>query len=272
MKINIIKSNILNFGTSDRKVKKNFYGDMVSSDEKEYRNPDFDTVAYANTTMFFRHDLNTAHTTKYTTDGTWKGFRRTIVDNFKVAPRVNVYDFASSDGSEAYSFILSLIDELGEEEAQKFFPIKAYDIDSKMVEIAQGGSIPCDYDDVKRLAQNVTQKRNEKYYSINLLKNNYIPFLFEASSELKNNVQFSQASIQSKIDSIEPSNSLVMCRNFWPYLSENDVREAIWKLSEKLDDSSLLVVGCFDKFSVHQYLKICGFQEICPFVYKKIAS
>jgi chemotaxis methyl-accepting protein methylase len=113
--------------------------------------------------MFFRYDLNTAHTNKHTTDGTWKGFRRTIIDNFKNAPKVNVYDFASSDGSEAYSFILSLLDELGEEEAQKFFPIQAYDIDSKMVSIAQGGLIPCDYDDVKRFLENINEIKKIGY-------------------------------------------------------------------------------------------------------------
>ena len=272
MKINQIKTYTPIFGTSDRKVKKNSCGVTVASDEKDYHRPDFDTTVYANTTMFFRYDLNTAHTTKYTTDGTWKGFRRTIIDNFKNTPKVNVYDFASSDGSEAYSFILSLIDELGEEEAQKFFPIKAYDIDSKMVKIAQNGLIPCDHDDIRRLSQNINEIKSKSYYDVSLVNYGYMPYLFKASKELKDKVNFNKASIQSMIDEIEPSNSLLLCRNFWPYLSKKDMYETIWKLSEKLDDTSLLVVGYFDKFSVYQPLKSCGFEEVCPYVYKKISS
>jgi chemotaxis methyl-accepting protein methylase len=248
MKIN--QSNLYKpfFGTSNRQVRKNSYGKIIASDEKDYNKSGTDTPLYANTTMFFRYDLNTAHTNKHTTDGTWKGFRRTIIDNFKNAPKVNVYDFASSDGSEAYSFILSLLDELGEKEAQKFFPIQAYDIDSKMVSIAQGGLIPCDYDDVKRFLENINEIKNQKYYNINFAQSGYTPYFFEANDKLKNKVRFNQASIQSMIDSIEPSNSLVLCRNFWPYLETKDVYETIWKLGEKLDDSSLLVIGYFDKF------------------------
>ena len=272
MRINQIKTQSLYFGTSDRKVKKNSCGVKVASDEKDYHRPDFDTTVYANTTMFFRYDLNSAHTTNYTTDGTWKGFRRTIIDQFKNTPKVNVYDFASSDGSEAYSFILSLLDELGEDEAQKFFPIKAYDIDSKMVKIARGGLIPCDHDDISRFNTNINEIKNKKYYDLNFANYGYMPFFFEAKDKLKEKVEFNQASIQSMINTIEPSNSLILARNFWPYLDKKDIYETIWKLCEKMDDSSLLVVGYFDKFTVYQPLKSCGFEEICPYVYKKISN
>ena len=272
MKISFNTSNSISFKTSDRKVRMNDEGHIKACNNREALYGGYDKLLYANTTLFFRYDLNTAHKTNCLTDGTWRGFRKTITEHFKDASKVNVYNFASSDGSEAYSFILSLIDELGKEEAQKYFPIHAYDIDTDVVEIAQSGIIPCDFDDIKRFNQNLKSVCENEYYEIKTASQNPIPFSFVAKDNLKKKVQFNVADIQNSIDNIEPSNSLVLCRNFWPYLSKKDMCETIWKLSQKLDESSLLVIGYFDKFTVMETLKICGFEEVCPYIYKKVPN
>lgn len=271
MKINFNPVNPVSFKTSDRKVRMNDLGEVKACDNREAFYGGFDKLLHANTTLFFRYDLNTAHKTNCLTDGTWKGFRKTIVEHFKNAQKVNVYDFASSDGSEAYSLALSLIEELGVEDAKKYFPIQAYDIDSHVVEIAQKGNIPCDFDDIKRLNDNVEKISHDDYFDIKFSES-YIPFNFVPKKDLKEKVQFNLARIQDKIDEIQSSNSLVLCRNFWPYLAKEDVFSTILKLSQKLDDSSLLVIGYFDKFTVQQSLLACGFEEVCPYIYKKVSN
>ena len=65
----------------------------------------------SNSTSFFRRDID------------WKSIGSTFDSQFPKG-KVNIYDFACSDGSEAYSLIITLIEQLGEKKAQRFFPIQ----------------------------------------------------------------------------------------------------------------------------------------------------
>lgn len=69
----------------------------------------------------------------------WKANAKFFGGHFKDKEKVNVYSLASSDGSEAYMLAISLIETLGEKEAQKFFPIKAFDKDEYIVGVAGSG-------------------------------------------------------------------------------------------------------------------------------------
>ena len=269
MKISLCPKYNFSFKSNDRVVFRDSNNKICACDRSELSESQMGDLIYANSTGFFRLDLNLAHSRKYMTVGNWIGFRKTIADEFQNVPKVNVYDFACSDGSETYSLILSLVDELGEQEAKKFFPISAYDIDETMVETAKKGVIPCYEDDISNLARNISDEKIKSYYDIDTEASKYPPYTFLASDKLKKNVDFNLASIQEKIDQIEPSNSLVLCRNFLPYLGTKDMLEVIWQLGKKLDDSSLLVIGHYDKFKVFNALKACGFEEIYPLVFKK---
>lgn len=271
MKINLNPINQFYFGTNTRKLRANSSGEIVTNNDRRYYDSEFDKLLYENTTLFFRHDLNFARKPEYKTSDTWIGFRKTIADYFENTPKVNVYDFASSDGSEAYSLITCLIDELGEKGAQKFFPIQAYDIDSAMVEQAKSGEIPCNIDDIRRINENLKQMPFYLYFNFEDY-NGSLPYLFIATDRLKQKVNFNLADIQSTIKNIQPSNSLILCRNFWPYLSKEDRDKTIFELSQKLDDSSLVVIGSFDNSqTINQFLK-CGFVDIHPFIFKKMPN
>lgn len=273
MKINFSPINYQTFGTNIRKVRANKQGEVASSNERRFYDSDFDILLYENTTSFFRYDLNKAYkkgvTLKFPYINSWDGFRKTIVEHFKNAPKVNIYDFASSDGSEAYSLILSLIDELGEKASDKFFPIQAFDIDSSVVQTAKKGEIPCNIDDIGRFDKNLYNLSQNEYFDFSQSDKELV---FVANDSLKKKVQFQESDILSEIDKIEPSNSLVLCRNFWPYLDKDYRNKAFEKLCEKLDETSLIVVGCFDNSTLHLSFEKYGFVDICPFVYKKMSN
>lgn len=272
MKISFNSTIPIYFKSNTRKVRSNADGEIVTNADRRYYDKEFDNLLYENTTSFFRYDLNFAHNSEFKSTGNWVGFRKTISDYFKNVSKVNVYDFASSDGSEAYSLITSLIEELGEKGAEKFFPILAYDIDSTMVEQAKAGKIPCNTDDIQRFNANITHLQKDKYFAFRKEQQGTLPYSFIAKKSLKQKVKFNLADIQSSIRNIEPSNSLVLCRNFWPYLSKEDRNNTILELSKKLDESSLVVIGCFDDSSVTAQFRKCGFESIYPFIYKKTAT
>ena len=67
----------------------------------------------------------------------WKALSEYEKKHFKNTQKVNLVQFASSDGSEAYTQIISLIENNPSADDKKFFPIKAFDIDPEVVKAAQ---------------------------------------------------------------------------------------------------------------------------------------
>ena len=119
--------------------------------------------------------------------------------------------------------------------AKKYFPIQAYDIDSHIVEIAQKGNIPCDFDDIKRLNDNVEKISHADYFDIKLSES-YIPFNFDEESRyeklidaLKGSSLDTDALLQGDIDYIKEHRTAI-----------NNAYKKVVK-SRNSNDSSLIV-------------------------------
>ena len=183
----------LNFGTTRRTLYKNtetkqeynkpyytLYEDYVSF--KKGTNPNFAIVKIknSNATQFFREDM------PYSNNADYSGFARFLNKHFSEG-KVNIYDFACSDGSEAYSIAISLIEEMGEEEAQRFFPIQAIDKDKYIIKEAANGIIECDTVDMRNIIAN-THDKFDKYFEV--LEQNGENYLLKVKEPLKNAVNF----------------------------------------------------------------------------------
>ena len=127
---------------------------------------------------------------------------------------------------------------------------------------------------------------NEDLYRINYYtKNNINSFLnFQPARTpdyqlavvpkpiLKNRVQFSQGDIFQDIENMPDKNTVLLCRNFWQYLKENECGLLAEKLSRKIDNTSLVVLGEYDinQSSAPKYLAEYGFIPVdSPYVYSK---
>ncbi len=99
----------VSFGSIERTVYKNHHKDVL----------------YKNNSFLLRKDLE------------WNMLAKHII---KENPK-NIYCYACSDGSEPYSIAISLISKLGYENAQKYFPIIARDIDLDIINKASTGAI-----------------------------------------------------------------------------------------------------------------------------------
>ena len=73
----------------------------------------------------------------FRSDIEWNLFSHFVEKKFENVDKVNVYDFGCSDGSEAYTFLISLLDFCNSGTAKKFVPIKAYDIDKEAIRRAK---------------------------------------------------------------------------------------------------------------------------------------
>lgn len=215
---------------------------------------------YSNYTYFFRSGVPTKINGR-----DWLDFARLIDEEFKDAPHVNIYDFGCSDGSEACSIAISLIEALGEERAQKFFPIIASDADFEIIKNAKEGKFDCTIEDIDAIDYH-TNSNHEKYFDTTDEKH-FIYQTLKSKKILQDNIIFQNEDFISGLDKIQGKNNLVICRNFWAYLSPKEREEAIEKLKEKIDSTSFVMIDTFDK-EKGMNLEAEGFFEIRNNLYK----
>lgn len=196
----------------------------------------------------------------------WIKFIDKMVDNFKNIKKVNLYCHACSDGSEPYTIVMLLLEKLGPQDAKKFLPIKAFDFDPNIIEMTKSDNIKLGREDVKRIKKTFGDNYkkymefDEKYY-----------FDKEANKEVckgkikpivKENVIFKTADIRNEIENIEPKNSVVFARNFWPYITnQTEQRNTIQKLAERLKSNCMLNLGDYDSNVVVNMFKKLGLEE-----------
>lgn len=180
----------------------------------------------------FRPDLN------------WDSFVKLLQEKYANTEQVNVINHACSNGAEPFSLVIKLLSKLGEK-AQKFFPIKAKDIDAENIRRAKNGYIGIHNDDMYNINTQMQGKVGEFL--------NYVPSRamnddlgVQPIKQVRENVEFKRSDIFNDVDTIPSSNTVLLCRNFWPYLDTTKQELLADKLAQKLDKTSLLAVGDFD--------------------------
>ena len=254
MRVLPIHTQKVSFKSINNIVKKQRYENYENHPALSNPNVNF----FSNYTKFFRTDIA----------GSWKNFLNIVDSHFSQVDKVNVYCFGCSDGSEAYSFTMGMLDKKGPTKVAKYVPVKAYDIDAEMIRIAEKGWLPCSKNDKIRINSNtlfpklycdiVEVPRDEKY-----------PYRFQPTQKVKNLIEFQTGEFVENLDKIEPCNNLLMCRNFWYYLGTDKIPEIVQKLASKIDETSLVVIGDFDRMYVLDSFKTAGFEEIVLNVFRK---
>ena len=204
---------------------------------------DFDKQVVWTTTNFFRDDFD------------WKCFIKYLLFHFNGKDRVNAYSLACSDGSEAYTYAISLMEEIPYSAHTKFFPVFASDIDSEVINCAKSGKINIEDSEfyyINKMGMDLNYYFENKNKPIKIERDSNCDktvglYSYEPISELKQAVEFKQSDILSELKNINDSgNSVVMCRNVMPYLNDNYVEKVIKAASDVLKDGSLFVIGDYD--------------------------
>ena len=248
----------------DMKINFNpMYKPVFTSNARRY-NDSFGDYLGCNT-WFFRDDVN------------WKELTEYELEHFKNKEKVNIVMFAASDGSEAYTKIISLL-EKGCDKVKKFFPIKAYDIDNVILKAAQSGlikttmfdrielQINCDnYENYFEKTDNTLEISNDK--SSNPTK------VLKAKDDLTQRVEFKYGDMFQKIKEInDNSNTILMCRNILGYFTNDKIENFVELAKNSLKSGSLFVVGDHDSVlcNIEDVMKNFNFKRVIKNVYQKI--
>lgn len=223
-----------------------------------YRTPNFQSnkrsifddqgkLLYKTTTYMFRDDFD------------WNPFLELIKSKYANTPKVNFVIEGCSNGAECYSAAMKILTELANE-SKKFFPIIARDIDSCNIENAkQGAQIGITDYDLYRINYHTKGRINEFMEYKQTSNPSYFAALAPKQA-LQEQIQFSKGDIMQDIYNIPNKNTILLCRNFWQYLNEENKNKIARVLSERLDHSSLVGIGAFDS-GAQEALEANGFLQ-----------
>ena len=220
------------------------YNDKVFKDGK---------LAYRNHTELLRNDL------------AWSSFMDYVDKKYGDAKEVNVVNHACSAGYEPWSLMMMLMKTQGEN-YKKFMPIQARDVDKNAIEFAKKGALEICGDEFidaqircgKILSDNFQITRRPIGEGINESNK----FLMTCKTDLGKNIKFKQSNIFDDKDLINKENTILFCRNFWPYLEDKKASELAFFLAQNMKPSSTLVIGEYDyAYVVDKLLEMTGFKK-----------
>lgn len=217
-----------------------------------------DEVVNRNTTFMFRNDI-----------GPWDKFADYLIDKYKNTDKVNVCCYACSDGSEPVSLAL-ILSEKCKDGAKKYFPIIAKDRDDNILKDAVSGELDIYQDDLEMINA-FTDNKLLKYFHVIPKKNEDVYGRLKVKDNLRKEIVYERTDFVDDIHKIPRENTVLMCRNFWPYLEDRYTQSRlIENLSHRLGENSVIVVGNFDnETDVPKELMRAGFIETAiPFVFE----
>ncbi len=190
-----------------------------------------------------------------------------FLDNkYKNVPKVNVLMHACSDGEEVYSFLGVLISRL-KQKAAKFLPLTAKDIDSEHLILAKRGVYNIS-DTEFVMANDYMNGEFYDYFEPMPSLGSKDPRLkytktVKVEHSLKSLVNFSYGNILEDAKKTNFKNTVLFARNFWPYLSADERHSLAKMLSKKMDESSTLIIGDYDReqADIDTLLRMYGFEE-----------
>lgn len=211
-------------------------------------------------------------------DVDWKRLAKYEKNHFADKNRVNIIQFASSDGSEAYTQIISLLENYPNKNSEKFFPIKAYDIDEEIVNAARSGLLNTNM--VDRINLQINSDDYSKYFTdtneILNIKNDLnlkSKKTLKATNLIKNRVHFERADMYNILSELnDNSDKILLCRNILGYFEDDKVEKFVKIVSNKLKQGSMFIIGQHDTSNsfIDRYLLENKFMKIFEHVYQKL--
>ncbi len=213
-------------------------------------NPDFKSfgqMVIRTSTNVFREDID------------WAKLAKFIIYHFKDVPVVNAYSLAASDSSEAITYAISLFDTLKQmklfnEYKSKFSHIFASDIDQEILRAAMSGKINLlgiEFVLAEKQGFNLYNYVKDKSVSMmikgdNTSETDYI-YSYAVIPEIRDAIKYKRSDILTELKQLKDyGNSVVMCRNVFPYLNYEYQHNIIEYARRNLKPGSLFIIGDFD--------------------------
>jgi chemotaxis methyl-accepting protein methylase len=168
-----------------------------------------------------------------------------------------IYSYGASDGSEAYSIVIKILEEMTEK-AQLYLPIQARDISSEMVEFAKAGQIGIRIKDLLNMHLFVGLKSPVSRY----FKRQGI-FRHQVQPELLKNVNFQWGDIRQTAKFGFSEKTILFFRNVMYHFPDSDQKQLAIDLFNGMKPGSVIIVGnSIADWETKRRLRQVGFKQV----------
>lgn len=190
----------------------------------------------------------------------WEPFTRFLSYKYRTAPKINITNYACSDGSEPLTLAMSVM-EFTPEIAPKIFPIIAKDKYQHVLDFAQSGIFNIYAPDLYAINYFTKNKFNHYFQAVPAS----IPDCMmgvKPREPLQNKIIFKQADILEDLRNLPDENNVILCRNFWTYLNKEQHHPLAEMLYEKTKNNGLIAIGSLENgHGIPKILLQHGFRE-----------
>lgn len=203
--------------------------------------------------------VNKTVTYMFRNDIEWDAFVRLIGYKYNNAEKINITNYACSDGSEPYTLAMSILEERPDI-AKKVFPIIAKDKFQHVLDYAQSGMCNIYQSDLYAINYFTKNKFNTYFQAVApTLEDCFLGV--KPREPLQNKVIFKQADILEDLKNLPGENNVILCRNFWVYLGKENYHPLAEMLYEKTKNNGLIAIGSLENgHGIPQILNQHGFR------------
>lgn len=204
--------------------------------------------------------VNKTVTYMFRSDMEWNEFARLLDFKYKNANKINITNYACSDGSEPYTLAMSLLEEVPEI-SKKVFPIIAKDKFQHVLDYAQSGIYNIYQSDIYAINYFTKNKFNHYFQAVPATIDDCF-MAVKPKAPLQGKVTFQQADILEDLRNLPEENNVILCRNFWTYLGEEHYHRLAEMLYEKTKNNGLIAIGSLENgHKIPQILLQHGFRQ-----------
>ena len=183
-------------------------------------------VLHRNNTTFLREDYNLKSVITF------------LARKFKDTDRVAFYDYACSNGLEAYSYLLGM-DTFLKQETEKFLPILARDYDQDVIDEAQKKVVDIWWTEKCNVSKKMMPYFKENFHQVSYEK-------YEISNKYSSSVDFKVGDITKDYTNLPKENVILSVRNCWPYFTKENQLYLPEKLCNHFERNVVIILGAFD--------------------------
>lgn len=222
--------------------------------KRTVRKPGSEEVLWKNNTGLYRIDMS------------WSYLAEFLKEKYSDVEKVYVYNYASSNGLEAYTLLMELLAHNDENEVNKFMPIIAKDVDEFAIKMAKRKLIDISDCEKQKINKHTNNHFDDYFEEDKTKKGKYRP-----KDKLTEKVIFSVGDFTKEYEELPKDNVIILARNCWPYFPNEEKQELPQKLYDYLGKNVTLITGNFDSLQLgFKKFKNSGFKLThIPYVYVK---
>lgn len=204
--------------------------------------------------------VNKTVTYMFRNDMEWDDFVKLLRYKYRNIDKINITNYACSDGSEPYTLALSILEQTPEI-SKKVFPIIAKDKFQHVLDFAQSGICNIYQSDLYAINYFTKNKFNTYFQAVRAtIKDCFMGV--RPKAPLQNKVIFQQADILEDLKNLPDENNVILCRNFWVYLGQEKYHRLAEMLYQKTKNNGLIAIGSLENgHGIPQILRQHGFKE-----------